>query len=75
MEKLKNVEFDSVVSTVEFRTASKEVVVRKVYLLSEGACRKFENVYSLTTMPLQVALEIAAAEVKQVGLVDYVSED
>lgn len=75
MEKLKNVEFDAVVSTIEFHPASKEVVVRKNYLLPDGTCKKFENVYSLTTIPLQVALEIAAAEVKQVGLVDYVSED
>lgn len=73
---VKNVDFDRVTTIVEFDQVENAVVCSKKYYSDEHVAPiHSESVsYSLCTMPLSVALQMAAAYVQQVGLVDYESE-
>lgn len=75
MEKknIKNVDFERCVSTIEFDTVDNKLYVDKKYYLkvSVSPVHTESHEFCLTTMPLQVALQIACGIAQQVGLVEY----
>lgn len=72
-KKVKNVDYDRVKTVVEFDQVENQVVCVKSYYSDEHVAPiHMESVtYSLRTMPLSVALQLACGYVQQVGLVDY----
>lgn len=65
------VDTDRVISVVCFDKQNHEVVVTKEYVKSEKVFRSEEHRFSLKTLPVDLALELATAIVKVTECVDY----
>lgn len=71
MTNITRVDTDRVVSVVCFDKISHEVLVTKEYVKSGKVFRSEEHRFSLKTLPVDLALELATAIVKVTECVDY----
>lgn len=70
-KKVKNVDFDYVITKVVFSPERNDILISKEFFKNSEVINAESHSFSLTTMPLSVALQLACGIVQQCGLVEY----